>query len=251
MAAGETTVEGKAAAEEGVGTAELASMMEGRAAMYGLLARLYRREVDDALLEELRAARLPVRTGNREASRGYRLIRDYLAGSWENAKTELAVDYVRSFIGHGNTGYSCAYPFESVYTSGRRLLMQDARDEVVAIYRAAGKDKAPDWKEPEDHIALELEFEGFLCSEAAKALREGDDDRAFALAVQQRNFLDDHLLNWTPMMLADLDRFAQTGFYQGLGHLTTGFLQSERDVLAELLAGEEDGEGAAAQAAAE
>ncbi len=230
---------------EAIGMQDLAKMMDDRAATYNLLARLYRVEVDEELLERLRTTRFPLRTGNKEINLGYRLIRDYLGNAWENAKTELAVDYVRSFIGHGNTGYSCAYPYESVYTSGRRLLMQDARDEVVLIYRSAGKDKAPDWTDPEDHIALELEFEGFLCARAAEALRAGDEDGAFAFAVQQRNFLEDHLVSWTPMMLADLDRFAKTDFYKGLGHLTTGVLQEERKLLAELLAGEEGG-GAAA-----
>lgn len=228
---------------EAIGTDELAQMMDDRAATYNLLARLYRVEVDEPLLEKLRTARFPLRTGNKEINLGYKLMREYLGSSWENAKTELAVDYVRSFIGHGNTAYSCAYPYESVYTSGRRLLMQDARDEVVLIYRSAGKDKASDWTDPEDHIALELEFQGFLCAKAAEALRAGDEDEAAAYVVQQRNFLEDHLLSWTPMMLADLDRFARTDFYKGLGHLTTGVLQEERNVLDELL-GAEDGEEA-------
>ena len=228
---------------EVIGTDELAQMMDDRAATYNLLARLYRVEVDEPLLEKLRVARFPLRTGNKEINLGYKLMREYLGSSWENAKTELAVDYVRSFIGHGNTAYSCAYPYESVYTSGRRLLMQDARDEVVLIYRSVGKDKAPDWTDPEDHIALELEFQGFLCAKAAEALRAGDEDEAAAYVVQQRNFLEDHLLSWTPMMLADLDRFARTDFYKGLGHLTTGVLQEERNVLEELLDAE-DGEEA-------
>ena len=227
---------------EVIGTDELAQMMDSRAATYNLLARLYRVEVDEPLLEKLRTSRFPLRTGNKEINLGYKLMREYLGRSWENAKTELAVDYVRSFIGHGNTAYSCAYPYESVYTSGRRLLMQDARDEVVLIYRSAGKDKAPDWTDPEDHIALELEFQGFLCTKAAEALRAGNEDEAAAYVMQQRNFLEDHLLSWTPMMLADLDRFSRTDFYKGLGHLTTGVLQEERSVLEELLGAEDDEE---------
>ena len=42
------------------------------------------------------------------------------------------------------------------------------------------------------------------------------------------------------MMLADLDRFSRTDFYKGLGHLTTGVLQEERNVLEELLGAEEN-----------
>jgi TorA maturation chaperone TorD len=62
---------------------------------------------------------------------------------------------VRAFIGHGNNAYSAAYPYESVYTSEKRLMMQDARDEVLAIYRSCHLDKAASWKENEDHIAVE------------------------------------------------------------------------------------------------
>lgn len=214
---------------------ELATLMRNRASSYAFLSRLYRREVDAPLLDELRALRFPSKTGIPELDIGYRMMCSYLSASWENVLTELAVDYARTFIGHGNTAYAAAYPFESVYTSGRRLLMQEARDEVLAIYRAAGKDKAPDWNEPEDHVALELEFEGFLCTKAAEALEAKDDDTAYDLVVQQRTFLNDHLANWLPMMLADLDRFAKTGFYRGLGHLARGTLQAERATLDELL----------------
>ena len=79
-------------------------------------------------------------------------------------------------------------------------------------------------------------------TKAAEALRAGNEDEAAAYVMQQRNFLEDHLLSWTPMMLADLDRFSRTDFYKGLGHLTTGVLQEERNVLEELLGAEDDEE---------
>ena len=219
-----------------LGNEELAALMRDRAAMYGLLARLYRVEVDRALLDELRAMRFPAKTGDPQIDAGYRLMRDYLSSAHTNVIDELAVDYVRCFIGHGNTGFSAAYPYESVYTSARRLLMGDARDEVVALYRAAGKDKAADWKEPEDHVALELEFVAYLCEKAAEALDAGDEDGAYALTVQQGNFLYDHVENWVPMMLDDLEKFAKTSFYQGLCKLTRGMLAYDRAVVDELLA---------------
>ena len=43
-------------------------------------------------------------------------------------------------------------------------MMQDARDEVLVLYRAFGLDKQESWKEGEDHIALELEFEQIYAS---------------------------------------------------------------------------------------
>ena len=146
------------AAEEATDLAALAELTAQRSAVYRLLARLYRVEVDEEFLTELKAMRFPAATGNTAVDAGYRAIATYLSGADAHAITDLAVDYVRAFIGHGVDAYSAAYPFESVYTSPKRLMMQEARDEVLAVYRSEGLDKLPSWKESEDHIALELEF---------------------------------------------------------------------------------------------
>lgn len=219
--------------------ADLIKLNQQRAATYGLLSRLYRVEIDEDLLEELRSMRFPTRTGNNEVDEGYRLIATYLSNAWDNSVTDLAIDYVRVFIGHGVDAFSAAYPFESVYTSEKRLLMQEARDEVLALYRAAGLDKQDSWKEGEDHIALELEFEQILANRTVAALEHNDEDEAYALLTTQKNFLDDHLAAWAPMMTSDMKRFANTDMYRGLAHLTDGFLATDRAFLADVLTDEE------------
>ena len=128
--------EGAQAADEAT-LSDLIKLNEQRAATYGLLSRLYRVEVDEEFLQELRGMRFPASTGNKNVDEGYRLMAKFMSNVWENSLTDLAVDYVRTFIGHGVDAFSAAYPFESVYTSEKRLLMQEARDEVLAIYRAA------------------------------------------------------------------------------------------------------------------
>lgn len=218
--------------------ADLIKLNQQRAATYGLLSRLYRVEIDEDLLEELRNMRFPTRTGNNEVDEGYRLIATYLSNAWDNSVTDLAIDYVRVFIGHGVDAFSAAYPFESVYTSEKRLLMQEARDEVLALYRAAGLDKQDSWKEGEDHIALELEFEQILANRTVAALERNDEDEAYALLATQKNFLDDHLAAWAPMMTSDMKRFANTDMYRGLAHLTDGFLATDRAFLADVLTDE-------------
>lgn len=227
----ENTVEETLDAEE---RESLASLVKQRADTYGLLSRLYRVEVDQELLDELCGMRFPASTGNADVDQGYRLMATYLSNLWENSVTDLAVDYVRCFIGHGVDAYSAAYPFESVYTSEKRLLMQEARDEVLAIYRSAGLDKQSTWKEGEDHIAVELEFMQIIAQRTADALLRGDDDEAFNLLLTQRNFAEDHLLSWVPMMTADLKRFAKTDFYRGLAFLTEGFLATDREFLEDI-----------------
>ena len=142
----------------------IADVLRGRMATYQFLSRLFRVEVDQELYDTLVSMRFPTNTGNALVDEGYRMICGYLSQADGTVLTELAVDYVRAFIGSGNDGFSAAYPYEAVYTSPKRLMMQDARDEVLVLYRAFGLDKQESWKEGEDHIALELEFEQILCA---------------------------------------------------------------------------------------
>lgn len=62
---------------------EFAGVNERRARSYELLARLYAREVDRALLDELRTMRFPVSTGNADVDEGMRLVAGYLSNVWD------------------------------------------------------------------------------------------------------------------------------------------------------------------------
>ena len=214
---------------------ELVDFMTRRARTYGLLARIFRVEVDGKFLEELRHLRFPTSTGNEHVDYGYRTMYNYLKGTWEDTLLDLARDYARTFIGHGNNGRSAAYPFESVHTSEKRLLMQDARDEVLAIYRANLLKKGEEWNDCEDHIALELEFMQVMSERTAKALKEGKEDEAVEMLKTQRAFVGQHLANWVPMFVSDIKYFSQTDLYIGAGELLLGFVQTEVEALDDLL----------------
>lgn len=227
--------------------ADLAVLNDSRARSYALLARLYAREVDADLLATLRATRFPVSTGSAELDEGNRMLAGYLSNTWAGTLQELAVDYVHAFIGSGMDAFSAAYPYESVYTSPKRLMMQEARDEVLAIYRSQALDKAEGWKEAEDHVAAECEFMSVLASRTAEACRAGDEDAAARALETQLNFLNDHLYAWTGMMTADMRVYARTDFYHGLAAHTDGFLASDRELLAGLLGVDPDAARSEAQ----
>ena len=226
----EEAVEEVAAPEE----VNLVELMNARARSYSMLARLFREEVDLPTLRELQQMRFPQATGNAAADEGYHQLYDYLKRAWDDSVTELAIDYVSTFIGHGVNGYSAAYPYESVYTSERRLLMQEARAEVLATLRENELVRG-NWNEAEDHIALELEFMQRLSLRAADALSDDAEEEAIAYLRTSYDFLENHLLNWVPMLVADMRMHARTLFYQGLAQLTLGSLQEDEAVLRELL----------------
>ena len=105
---------------------------------------------------------------------------------------------------------------------------------MLALYRSEGLNKSGSWKDEEDHVAVELEFEAVLCDRAAEALGTGDEDRAVELFKTQRGFLEGHLLNWVPRFADAMARTARTDFYRGLARFLAGWLQEDRATLAEL-----------------
>ena len=219
--------------------AALVGLNAQRENMYGLLSRMYKVEVDADFYDGLCKAAFPCGTGNDDVDAGYRRIALYCASHRDDALLDLARDYARVFIGHGNNAYAAAYPFESVYTSEKRLLMQEARDEILQVYRKGGLKVDASWEDPEDHIALELEYMQVMARRTREALEAGDDGRALELLDEQRAFLLRHLVSWTPLLVKDMERIAQTDFYQGLALLTRGLLAQDREFLNSVVSSEE------------
>ncbi len=239
----------------------VAAVLGSRAGTYSMLARLFRCELDQEYLTKLRRMRCPVNTGNADVDAGYKLLHSFLSHVWERTLEDAGRDYLRVFIGSNTTGHAAAYPNESVHTSAERLVMQDARDEVLAVYRAAGLESSDLWNAGDDHIACELEYMQVMSERAAKACAAGDMTRAASTLMAQHHFLDDHLLAWIGFLTEDMLKFAQTDLYRGLAHLTRGFLAEDKAFLDEVLAeeleveaqlhgaGADGGDGCAADAA--
>ncbi|MDR1422393.1 MAG: molecular chaperone TorD family protein [Coriobacteriales bacterium] len=216
-------------------TISLVSIMEGRIAQYQFLSRLFQREMDEDYFTSMKTMRFPLNTGNSSVDEGYRLFHSYLSNAWERTLEDLEKDYLRVFLGSNTTAHAAAYPYESVHTSPERLIMQEARDEVLLLYRAAGLARTDRWKDGEDHVALELDFERILCERSLKAVNDNDDAAAHRLFTEQYNFLLDHLLNWVPLLVEAMEKFAKTDFYRALARLTIGFLEVEKEFLEEIL----------------
>lgn len=216
--------------------AEYLALISNRKNIYRFLGRLYRVEADQKLLEKLQGMCFPADCGEDELSEGYRMLVEYLQCLGSDPLTDLAVDYARVFLGAGIAGDAAAYPYESVYTSPKRLIMQDARDQVLTAYRAKGLNKAVTIDFPEDHISLELEFMAYLCHETHHALATKDWMAISVCLKEQMDFLVQHLLNWVSAFCADVEKYAGTEFYRAVAKATNGFLRLERTILEDMIA---------------
>ena len=215
------------------------NLLATRRDTYRFLARIYRTEMTQILLDDMGGLSFPDHSAPdepaQEAMADYaqraELIGSYLDDPGFNARTDLAVDYTRVFLAAGIATGEAAFPYESVYTSPEHLIMQQARDEVVAVFRSEGVDRLSELAEPEDHIAFELEFMALLCQRQLEALAKGDARRERELQNKQVAFLDNHLLNWVPAFCDDVDHYASTDFYRGAAKMTRGFVRLDRDLL--------------------
>jgi putative dimethyl sulfoxide reductase chaperone len=218
----------------------VATLITNRTGTYQWLARLYRVEIDQPTLDRLTQINPAAIADDSEMGRGYRRLGDFLARPEPDLLIRLAVDYARIFLGASMQGATAdsrgAYPYESVYTSTKRLLMQEARDEVIALYRREGLERSPNFAEPEDHLAFELEFMAFLGTQASAALQAGDPEQTVRYLGKQSAFLEQHLLRWLPDFCADVQRIARHGFYPAIAQITLGYLQMERALIGDLMA---------------
>ncbi len=215
--------------------AELTELLTKREGMYSFLAHLYKTEVDANVLDYLKSYEFPAQ-GNTEMVAGYQLMQSYVNTPHEDPLTDLAVDYAKVFLGAGLVDINlAAYPYESVYTNSKKMVMQEARDEMLANLRAHQLELQHVYNELEDHLFVQLEFMAVMCERTLAAIGDENHARAMECLTDQQNFVDNHLLNWVPQFCQDVERHAVTDFYKGLAKVTCQYLLIDRDVIEEML----------------
>jgi len=139
--------------------------------------------------------------------------------------------YQTLFVGPGHLP---APPWESVYRS-RETIIFDEHTLVVRDFYADFGVRVPNSTEPDDHIALELAFMGRLIQECLTALEGNKLENVVALLRAQKDFLVKHLLGWVDEFCELLMKATHHPFYKGLALLTSGFLDTDKDLLMELI----------------
>ena len=102
-------------------------------------------------------------------------------------------EYTRLFVGPAALP---APPWESVYTSHGRLVMQPSTLEVRSAYHKCGFEPALCRRVPDDHVALELDFMAALAKEALEARQRADAKGARDALAASAQFLQEHLGVW-------------------------------------------------------
>lgn len=218
-------------------------VLEARWRIYSLLSRIYEGEVEIESLRELSNDVNSVLTADFGLFDGVfmevsehleslnKLIKDLLEQGSERIQSSLAKEYAHLFL-----GFERFHPSESYYRSDGGAIMQEFRDEVLQIYKRFGVRKIDEYREPEDHIAVELQFMAYLCRRSIEALKDGGKlDEVKKYLETQLEFLNNHLTPWIPHLVKDILKSAEAGFYREVAHLTAAFIEAEKAAITSLV----------------
>lgn len=124
---------------------------------------------------------------------------------------EILWEYTRLFIGPHRL--PCP-PLESVYTSPKRLMMQEAYDQVKEFYVRAGVEMGCEQVMP-DHIGAELNFLSVLF---ARISYKAEERQMYEKLADE--FLAAHLRNWVPSFTEDMGKASESLLYKALATIT-------------------------------
>ena len=220
-------------------TRELLSLTEIRRDVYTFLSKMFWKELtpDEVKTLPQRVQALQVLptvldSDDQEMVQALDLLakttRSFKERKDEKVARELATEYAGLFLG---VRQKPSHPSESVYRSSTHLLMQKERDEVLFAYEKAGFEKDENFKEPEDHIALELAFMAALSGAAAECLKKQDAAGFEKSLNKQKRFVDDHLSLWVGDLAHDVDQSARIDFYLAIADLTARFVQLDKQLI--------------------
>ncbi|MBC2714393.1 MAG: molybdopterin-dependent oxidoreductase [Desulfobacteraceae bacterium] len=194
------------------------SFFKSRAMRYQFLSTMFRDEIPmaliaamqqdeflDGLLESVKGC------GFMDLMSGAEGMRLYLkSGDAEKLYKELSYDYADLFL---NAGQNPVLPYESVHVTKEPVVMQKPVFELREFFRKAGVHKSPDFKDLEEHVAVEMELLRYL-------LEKGNEDL-------YKDFFKNKYLQWVASFCDQLAASAQTNFYQALANFTRGALMCE------------------------
>jgi TorA maturation chaperone TorD len=211
-----------------VGNTEKAQRMavaRQRSNIYGLLASVYRQEVNADLLHQVKDPQfLGVLS-----DLGIQLTSDFLQKPEEELLEELAVEFAGLFLGPGGH----ISPHESVHhqrSDGQSgLLWGESTAEVKKFIESTGLTYNSEYSGLPDHISVELEFMQQLTLREEQAWGEEDEDGALDCLKFEKKFIEDHLIHWIPIFCEKVIELAELPFYREVAALTRNFIEFEKE----------------------
>jgi len=155
--------------------------------------------------------KLPVTSSNPRFIKAASQLRESCEDE-ETCRVRLAGDYFRLFA---VTGLPLAPARASIYLKHEDKYRNGALN-ITEFYNSYGWHLKPRGESPDDHLGVELLF---LTKLIDKYLQLDDDPCRVEMKKEIRLFIDRHLLSWIPLWNEDIQEYARTYCYKGIGTL--------------------------------
>lgn len=164
------------------------------------------------------------------------VLREVFADLKNNSEEGIQVkyDYNKLYVGPASL---LAPPYESVYSSNNKIMMQRETLEVRDFYRQLGLACVDEGRIPDDHLGLEMEFLAFLLY---SILQTDEKDRDEQISIYY-NFMDKHLSGWGLRHSQDVITNSKTNTCRAIGRLLEEVLKEEKIATEEYYKGIEVG----------
>ncbi len=192
--------------------------IDNRTTLYALISRLMMIEVDIEFLEFIEKNQniLELFPNYKEWDKRKEFSNKILKERY------LDVDYANLFLLH-------LVPYESFYKRDDQMIESGGDNPVLSLYNSL--DFRVELEKARivspDHIGVELEFMYMLTTALKKAFMADDIDGIKEILQVQKGFMQEHLLDWSPMFLINMKREARTALYHDGAELALEFLLSD------------------------
>lgn len=164
------------------------------------------KELVDVLTQEM------TQFSNDEIIKGLQILSQFTDEDIE----DLEFEYNRLFVGPNQLVVS---PYESTYRNTERVIMQSETIAVRKFYEKVGLVLSKKNINPDDHIALELEFVCYL-------LENSLDDETYYQFYQE--FLEEHLFHWIEAHCELIRENTENTFLKGISYVLQGLIMEEK-----------------------
>jgi TorA maturation chaperone TorD len=202
---------------------------QGRINMYAFISRLLIEEVDENLLEKIK--------NNPDLLELFPNTKEWQTFKTKSTKElideDLNVDYTTVFILN-------VYPYESVFINDEGHINPTPTNPTLQFYLEHGYeiDLNKTRVLSPDHIAVELEFMITLIQEQLKAYSMNDQEGEKKALNLQKEFMENHILQWAPIYLMAARDMSETPFYYDVCQMALDFIITDYEYILEQLEAE-------------
>jgi len=205
---------------------------QGRINMYAFISRLLIEEVNENILEKIK--------NNPDLLELFPNTKEWESFKIKSTKElidqDLNVDYTTVFILN-------AYPYESVFMNDEGHINPTPTNPTLQFYLEHGYeiDLNKTRVLSPDHIAVELEFMITLIQEQLKAYSMNDQEGEKKALNLQKEFIENHILQWAPIYLMAARDMSETPFYYDVCQMALDFIMTDYEYILEQLEAENVG----------